>query len=139
MVRANPVSVLGLLGVIICTAALTGCGTLFGNKSSTVIASRHDVRNQTIVRAYSLDGLGLEDAPPQEIQVLMTTIEDMVVTKQWGRSESAIQVFGTLMTVRTTPDNHLLIEDYIERIRRIANQPHYSMMPKRQTAQPVTQ
>ncbi len=137
MVRATPVSVLGLAGLVFCAATATGCASLFGDESKTVITQRGDLRSQTMVRAYSLDGLGLNDAPPQEIQVLMNTIHDLVVTEQWDRSDSAIQVFGMLMTVRTTSENHLLIEDYLERVRRISNQPHYSMMPK--SAPVVTQ
>ena len=126
MARATPMSTLAAAGLILSATTLTGCAGMFGSKSA-VITPRNHLAKQTVVRAYNLDGLGLNDAPPQELQVLMTTIQDMVVTDRWERSDSAIQVFGMLMTVRTTPDNHLLIEDYLERVRRITSEPHYSM------------
>lgn len=112
------------LGVVM--ALLSGCSTAPKQTDpdkvsvdSIVVSQRRDPDTETMVRVYSLRGVGLKDAPAEEVQAFMDTLRSMVVTSQWDRTNSTIQVFGVLMTVRTTPDNHLLIEHYLNQVRQV--------------------
>ncbi len=89
-------------------------------QNDTVVMGRSEVGESTLVRVYSLNGVGLKDAMPEEVHAFTSTIRDMVVTKEWDRADSRIQVFGLLMSVRTTPDNHMLIDEYLRQIRSLA-------------------
>lgn len=110
-------------------ATLTGCQSWTASQDETVVTTRREFTQATMVKVYSLEGIGLKDAPVPEIEAFTKTIRDLVVTNQWDRSDSAIQVFGILMTVRTTPKNHLLIEHYLDQVHQIVTPPRLSMRP----------
>ena len=110
---------LAVVGAGLSLMTVTGCQSLLGHNDETVVTTRREFVQPTVVKVYSLEGIGLKDAPVEEIEAFTKTIRDMVVTKQWERSNSAIQVFGILMTVRTTPQNHLLIEHYLDQVHQI--------------------
>ena len=76
---------------------------------------------------YNLRGVGLNDATPQEIEAFMETMRNLVVTKDWHKTKSSIQVFGSIMTVKTTPKDHLLIESYLNEVRRVMSDPSTMM------------
>lgn len=105
--------------------AASGCqntpqkANLDSESTNTTVISRHqESYPMTMVRVYSLRGVGLNNAPPEDIQAFMDTMRKMVVSNSWEKTSSAIQVFGKMMTVRTTPDNHLVIERYLIDVRR---------------------
>ena len=113
-----------------CVLAATGCESAPKKSSSDttsantmVISRQQDSSPLTMVRVYSLRGVGLNNAPPQDIQAFMDTMQQMVVSNTWEKTSSSIQVFGRLMTVRTTPENHLVIERYLNDVRRAMQQP----------------
>lgn len=113
------------LGTAVALTTLSGCQSSMARDmtpehSESVVTSRYDARDGTTVRVYGLDGLGLKDAPVEEIEAFMATVRDMVVSKEWDRNKSTMKVFGALLTVRTTPENHLLIDDYLSQVRRVA-------------------
>jgi len=94
--------------------------SLDAQPNNTVVISRNrDSYAMTMVKVYSLRGVGLNDAPPEEIQSFMDTMRKMVVSSSWDKTHSAVQVFGVLMTVRTTPENHLVIERYLNEVRQV--------------------
>ena len=124
-IRVTGASV-AVVALMVGAVAMTGCESILGN-SRSVVTKRTDPHDLTIVRAYSLQGVGLREASVDEIEAFMNTIEKLVVSKQWESSRSAFQVFGSLMTIRTTADNHLLIEDYLERVRRVVSEPQYTL------------
>ena len=126
--------VAAVLGLGLCVGVLPGCSNAPKKtvqketpNLTTVVSPRRDYSNETMVRVYSLNGLGLKDAPAEEIQAFMETVRDMVVTKDWDRTKSTIQVFGVLCTVRTTPENHLLLEDYLNQVQRVMDGSVYPM------------
>lgn len=98
-------------------------------ESTTVVSRNQENHNDTVVRAYSLRGLGLKDAPAEDIQAFMDTLRKMVVSKSWDKTRSTVQVFGVLMTVRTTAENHLMIERYFNEVRQVLQRQPLSMAP----------
>jgi len=108
---------------------ITGCQSMFrtadtGESTSTkIVMARQNFAAETIVRVYNLRGVGLNDATSEEIEAFMETMRSMVVTKDWQKTKSSIQVFGVMMTIKTTPKDHLLIENYLNEVRRVMNDP----------------
>lgn len=122
------------LSVGLGAAGVPGCESMHkadqsGSKQTdtTVVSRQHDPYAQTMVRVYSLRGIGLKDSPPQEIQAFVDTMHKMVVSKSWNKTGSAVQVFGVLMTIRTTPENHLSIERYLNEVRQVMQKQPLSM------------
>ena len=120
-----------VLGVGVCGGVLTGCEsvsrTADTGDSTKIVMARQDYTRETIVRVYNLRGVGLNDASSEEIEAFMSTMRSLVVTKNWKKTKSSIQVFGVMMTVKTTPKDHLLIENYLNEVRRVMNDPTITM------------
>ena len=120
-----------VLGVGVCGGMLTGCQTVSETadtrESTTIVMPRQDFTRETIVRVYNLRGVGLNDAAPEEIEAFMETMRSLVVTNDWRKTKSSIQVFGVMMTVKTTPKDHLLIENYLNEVRRVMSDPTVMM------------
>ena len=123
--------VVWVLGVGLCGGALSGCQgtsrTEDSRESTTIVVPRHDYTRETLVRVYNLHGIGLNDSTTEDIEAFMGTVRELVVTKKWHKTKSSIQIFGSLMTVRTTPTNHLLIENYLNEVRRVMKDTTMSM------------
>lgn len=124
-------AVVWVLGAGVLGGMLTGCQgvsrTADTDESTTIVMPRHDFTRETIVRVYNLRGVGLNDATPEEIEMFMETMRNLVVTKDWRKTKSSIQVFGSMMTIKTTPKDHLLIENYLNEVRRVMNDPSLTM------------
>lgn len=123
-----------LIGLSLSMTVFSGCDGIQKqthsqepSEDTIVVSRRHDPSDETMVRVYSLRGIGLKDAPPEEIRVFMDNMRKMVVSKSWDRTASAVQVFGVLMTIRTTPLNHLRIEQYLTEVRKVMQQQPLSM------------
>ena len=124
-------AVVWVLGVGLSGVVLSGCQgisrTADSRESSTIVVPRHDYAKETLVRVYNLRGIGLNDSTTEDIAAFMETVHELVVTKRWHKTKSSIQIFGALMTVRTTPTNHLLIENYLNEVRRVMKDAALSM------------
>ena len=111
-----------LTGLAAAALLTSGCQYLPMHKPAaakkTVVTPRADRAADTMVRVYNLKGIGMEHASNEEIEAFTGIIYDLVVSTDWDKTRSDVQVFGTLMTVKTTPDNHLRIEDYLNRVER---------------------
>ena len=70
--------------------------------ATTVVTPRNESDSMTVVRVYNLKAIGLQHATTEEIEAFTTIICDMVVTKDWKKTRSDVQVFGSMMTVKAT-------------------------------------
>ena len=120
---------LGVVGASGCESVHKADRSDSRQTDTTVVSRQQNPYAKTMVRVYSLRGVGLKDSPPQEIQAFVDTMHKMVVSKSWDKTSSAVQVFGVLMTVRTTPENHLSIERYLNEVRQVMQKPPLSMGP----------
>ena len=104
---------------------LGGCQYLNLNKADkprvkhrTVVTPQLMGHKGTVVSVYNLKNIGMEHASADEIEAFTGVIYDLVVTDELDKSESDVQVFGTIMTIKTNPVNHLRIEDYLNQVER---------------------
>ena len=102
-----------------CEGAPKASGVKTPSNTTSIVTPRHEINQRTIVRVYSLRDIGLEDTAEEHIRNFTDTIREVVVTDEWEGTYSSIHVFDVLMTVRTTRENHHLIQEYLEQISGI--------------------
>ena len=87
--------------------------------TTNIVTPRREIDRRNVVRVYSLHDVGLEDVAEENIREFTDTIRSVVVTDNWEDTHSSIHVFDVLMTIRTTRENHHLIQEYMEQVRGI--------------------
>lgn len=107
------ISITGCEGPTKPSAVKTPSGTI------RIVTPRREIDRRNVVRVYSLRDVGLKDADEEIIRDFTETIRRVVVTDNWKDTHSSIHVFDVLMTIRTTRENHHLIQEYMEQVSGI--------------------